>query len=114
MGRTISADKINQINAARIADPDALGPMLGELVIRGNVPVEAVASLLAVSEPTIYRWMYSESVPRDADKIVKIKRLLTVLRKATRAKDLPLRGTIKDRIKQTGQLVVDHRPMRAS
>lgn len=114
MGRTISADKINQINAARAADPDALGPMLGELVIRGRVPVEAVASLLAVSEPTIYRWMYSESTPRDIDKITKIKRLLTVLRKAARAKDLPLQGSIKDRIKRMGQLVVEHRPVKAS
>lgn len=114
MGRTISADKLDQINLARTADPEALGPMLGELVINGNVPIEAVASLLAVSEPTIYRWMYSESQPRDADKIVKIKRLLTVLRKAKRARDLPLRGTVKDRIKLTGQLVVDHRPVRAN
>jgi IS30 family transposase len=114
MGRTISADKINQINEARIADPDAIGPMLGQLVIRGNVPIQAVADLLSVSEPTIYRWMYSESTPRDADKILKIQRLLTVLRKAGRAKDLPLRGSIKDRIKATGQLVIDHRPAKAT
>jgi hypothetical protein len=110
MGRTISKDKLEQIAAAREADPDALGPALGTLVLDGNVPIEAIAGLLSVSEPTIYRWMYGHSSPRDADKIIKIKRLLTVLRKAKRAKDLPLRGPIKDRIKKTADLVQTHRP----
>lgn len=113
MGRIITPSRLESIKAAREADPEALGPTLAELVIDGNVPIEAVASLLNVSEPTIYRWMYSSSKPRDLDKIAKIKRLLTVLRKAKRAKDLPLSGTIKERIKQTGQLVVKHRPVTA-
>ena len=114
MGRIISEDKKSQIAAARLADPEAIGPMLGELLIAGNVPIEAVAGLLSVSEPTIYRWMYNHSTPRDADKIVKIKRLLTVLRKAKRAKDLPLRGPIRERIKQTADLIVTHRPAARS
>lgn len=111
MGRVISSEKKEQIARLRIADPEALGPMLGELLLEGNVPIEAAASLLAVSEPTIYRWMYGFSSPRDADKILKIKRLLTVLRKAKRAKDLPLRGSNKDRVKKTAELVVTHRPV---
>lgn len=114
MGRVISREKKDQIAAARLADPEAIGPILGELIINGNVPVEAVAGLLSVSEPTIYRWMYMHSIPRDADKIVKIKRLLTVLRKAKRAKDLPLRGSIKDRIAKTGELVKTHRPVASN
>lgn len=111
MGRTISKTRLEQIAAAREADPDALGPSLGTLVLDGNVPIEAVAGLLSVSEPTIYRWMYGQSVPRDADKIIKIKRLLTVLRKAKRARDLPLHGSIRDRIKMTAALVQTHRPV---
>lgn len=111
MGRIITPHRLADIARAREVDPEALGPILAELVIDGNVPVEAVAELLAVSEPTIYRWMYGHSKPRDADKIRKIKTLLTILRKAKRAKDLPLAGTTKERIKLTGELVVKHRPL---
>lgn len=110
MGRIITDERKLQIAQARAKDPAALGPLLAELVIDGNVPVEAVAELLSVSEPTIYRWMYGHSNPRDADKIVKIKKFLTILRKAKRARDLPLAGTIKARIEATGLLVLKHRP----
>lgn len=110
MGRIITPTRLDDIAAARKADPEALGPILAELIIDGNVPVEAVAGLLVVSEPTIYRWMYGYSKPRDLDKIAKIKKLLTVLRKAKRGKDLPLAGTTKERVKATGQLVVKYRP----
>lgn len=111
MGRIITPERLQEIAKARAADPDALGPMLAELIIEGNVPVEAVAELLHVSEPTVYRWMYGSSKPRDIDKIDKIKKLLTILRKAKRARDLPLAGNTKDRVKATGQLVVKHRPL---
>lgn len=110
MSRSISAERRQQIANARAADPDALGPMLGELVVEGHVPIEAVAQLLSVSDVTIYRWMYGTASPRDADKIVKIKRLLSILRKARRAKDLPLAGNIKTRIIATGKIVRDHMP----
>lgn len=111
MGRIITADRMEQIAAARAAYPEALGPILAELVIDGNIPVEAIAELLAVSKLTVYRWMYGEACPRDRDKIEKVKRLLTVLRKAKRARDLPLSGSMNDRIKATGQLVIKHRPL---
>lgn len=114
MSRIITADRRQQIADARAANPDALGPILGELVIEGNVPVEAVAELMSVSDVTIYRWMYGSVSPRDADKILKLKRLITVLRKAKRARDLPLGGTMRERIKQTGRLVVAHRPVQRS
>lgn len=110
MPRIITADRRQQIADARAADPEALGPMLGELIIAENVPVEAVAGLMAVSDVTIYRWMYGQSSPRDADKVQKLKRLLIVLRKAKRARDLPLSGTVKQRIAATGRLIITHRP----
>lgn len=110
MGRVLTADRLAQIHAARVADPDAPGPILAELIIEGNVPVETVASLLSVSEPTIYRWMYGDSHPRDKDKIEKIRRLLTILRKAKRARDLPLAGTADARAQATIALVHKYRP----
>lgn len=111
MGRIITTERMKEIEQARAADPEALGPALAVLIIEGNIPVEAVASMLNVSEPTIYRWMYGQSKPKDIDKIAKTKRLLTVLRKAKRAKDLPLSGTMKERIKATAALVVKHKPV---
>lgn len=110
MGRIITEDRRAQISAARAADPEAVGPILAELVIEGNIPVDTVAALLAVSEPTIYRWMYGDSHPRDPDKIAKINRLLTVFRKAKRSKDLPLAGTATERAKATVALVKKYRP----
>ena len=110
MGRIITTSRMDDINQAHEADPEALGPIMAKLIIDGNVPVEAVAKLLAVSEPTIYRWMYGYSKPRDPDKILKIKKMMTILRKAGRAKDLPLAGSTKERIKATIALVAKHRP----
>ncbi len=110
MGRIISEVKRDQIAALHAADPEMLGPMMGVLITEGNVPIEAVAKLLNVSEPTIYRWIYGTSAPRDLDKIDKIKRLLTVLRKAKRAKDLPLEGTFPERVKAVKGLVIAHKP----
>jgi len=110
MTRILTDARLKQIAEARIADPDALGPTLAELIIDGNVPVEVVAELLSVSDVTIYRWMYGEARPRDADKIIKIKRLITILRKAKRAKDLPLAGTVKERCKAMQRVVRTHKP----
>lgn len=114
MGRIITAERREQIATARAADPEAIGPILAELALDGNVPIEAIAELLLVSEPTVYRWMYGVSRPRDLDKIVKINRLITILRKAKRARDLPLAGTTKARVRLTGELVMLHRPASAT
>lgn len=111
MTRIITADRRQQIADARATDPDAVGPMLGELVVEGNVPVEAVAELLLVSDVTIYRWMYGMVSPRDADKVKKIQRLLTILRKAKRAGELPLGGSVRERVKAVGRLVLTYRPV---
>lgn len=110
MGRIITQERRDQIARARAAQPDALGPMLAELVLDGNIPIEAVAKMLLVSEPTVYRWMYCESAPRDQAKILMIKRFLTVLRKAKRANELPLSGTTQARVTGTAQLIMKYRP----
>lgn len=109
MGRTITPERKDQIAAARLREPEALGPVLGELVLESNAPVGAIALILQVSEPTVYRWMYGDSEPRDKDKIVKIKKLQTILRKARRAKDTPLAGNVTERTAHMMELVVKHR-----
>ena len=78
-------------------------------MLMGNVPVEIVATLLSVSEPTVYRWMYGHSEPRDADKLQKMKKLLAILRKAKKAKELPLTGNMKTRIDTFIELVKKYR-----
>lgn len=110
MSRTINAERRKQIANARATDPEALGPMLGEMVIAGNLPVEAVAALLGVSDVTVYRWMYGIVSPRDTVRTTKLRRLLVVLRKAQRANDLPLRGSMAERVKAVSRLVIAHRP----
>lgn len=110
MGRIITNERKEQIKKACVEHPDALGPKLGQLIIDGNVPVDSVAAVLSVSEPTIYRWMYMFSTPRDPDKIIKVERLLTVLRKAKRAKDLPLEGSPKERFDGLLTLIRKHKP----
>jgi hypothetical protein len=110
MGRIINAEKVAQIKAARLSNPELLGPALGELVIESNVPVVAVAELLHVAEPTIYRWMYGESEPRDADKVLKLKRLLALLRKARKGKEFPLLGTTEARVELVVQLIEKYKP----
>lgn len=114
MGRIITAERLEQIAKAREADPKAIGPALAELVLDGNVPVEGIATALNVSEPTVYRWMYGHSAPRDADKIIKIQRLLTVLRKAKRGKDLPLEGNTRQRVAAMVALIVKYKPAAKS
>lgn len=109
MGRIITLERKAQIARARDEKPEALGPVLAELIIDGNVPVEPVAALLCVSEPTVYRWMYGASEPRDLDKIQKVKKLLTIMRKAKRSKDLPLAGNTRERTIQFLKVVETHR-----
>lgn len=108
MGRVIPVRRIEQIAALRKEDPEALGPMLGELAINGRVPVDCLAMLLQVSEPTIYRWMYGESKPSRVFH-PDIKKVLTILRKAKRSKQLPLEGTQAERVKLFIALVKEYK-----
>lgn len=110
MGRIITKERAAEIRQARLDKPEALGPALAELIIDGGIPVSGVATLLAVSEPTIYRWMYGQAEPRDADKIAKVKKLLALLRKARRAKDTPLNGSTKEREQKLIELVIKYKP----
>lgn len=109
MGRVITYTKLGAMYAACAADPEALGPALGSLITWGNIPVAAVADVLNVSEPTIYRWMFGYAKPRDKDKIIKIKKFLGILRKAKQSMDLPMYGTMAERIAQVATMVKTYR-----
>ena len=109
MGRILSDERRAQIAAARENDLDALGPMLGEFIADNNIPVECVAQLLFASEPTIYRWMYGSNSPSRVFQ-ENIRKLLTIIRKAKRAKDLPLEGTHTERVAAFINVVKIHRP----
>lgn len=108
MGRIITQEKLDQMHAAIAENKNALGPTLGVMLIKGNVPVEAAAVLLAVSKPTVYRWMFGESEPRDPDKVVKLKNFLVLMRKMRKEKDLPLEGATAARTKAFVGLVKRH------
>lgn len=110
MSRIITVERRRQIANARAVDPDALGPILGELVVEGNVPVELVAALMDVTNVTVYRWMYGVVQPRNPTTLQRLRRLVTVLRKAKRANDLPLAGDALQRTAQMRNLLVAHRP----
>ena len=109
MGRIITIERKAQIAQAREDKPEALGPVLAELIIDGNIPVEGVAAILEVSEPTIYRWMYGQSEPRDQVKIRTVKKLIAIIRKAKRSKDIPLAGNTRERTIAFLKTVETHR-----
>jgi len=112
MGRTIIASKVAGIREARQVSPDALGPMLGEFVVDDHIPAEGIATLLGVAKPTVYRWIFGAADPRDKDKLTKAQKLLTILRKAKRAKELPLHGTTKVRLAALARLVETYKSPR--
>jgi hypothetical protein len=102
--------KLDNIRTAIARSPNAIGPMLGRLVIEGNIPVEAVGELLDATKTTVYRWIHEETHPSKKSDTDLIKLLIQVLRKAQRAKELPLDGTKLERIAKTHALVKEYYP----
>lgn len=58
MGKAASKKNIARAHAAHATAPDDIGPRLGILIYRCNIPAASVAVLLRVSLPTLYRWFY--------------------------------------------------------
>lgn len=109
MPKKISPEKIKKVRDSYGENPDSLGQSLGLMLLDNNIPIEAAAIILAVTKPTIYRWMYGEASPRDADKIKKIKLFMTILRRAGRDKNFPLVGNVKTRMKLAIEMVQKYR-----
>jgi len=114
MGRVISPDKLEAITAAHRAHPKEIGPALGYLILNNGIPVDIIADVLAVSRPTIYRWMHGHTKPLDRDKVKKIEVVLATLRLAKRSKALPLYGSVRERNAATLQLLGDYKPVSQS
>lgn len=108
MGRVITDEKLEAIIYQLERDRDNLGLNLGKLVIEGNVPVESIAQLMQVSEPTIYRWMYGTSKP---SKVYheSLEKVLKILRGGKRDKVIPMKGLKEDRVAKFVEIVKDYR-----
>lgn len=110
MPRPLTAERVDQIRTAHDADPEAIGPLLGVMIMEGNLPVDTIAKMLVVSEPTVYRWMYGETIPRDPDKIRRLNRLVTLLLRVREADELYVaKGSSAERTQAFVQLITRYR-----
>jgi len=91
------------------ANPKAVGPKLGFVAMKYNIPARALAELLKVSEPTVYRWFYNGADPRQIY-MTNIRRLMQVFKAAAIAGDIPLKGTYQDRMGAVRTVILKHKP----
>lgn len=108
MPRAITEESRQRVYEMHTANPDALGLALGAAVLRANVPLKAIAELLTASEASVYRWAYGDVEPRPVYH-QKIKRLITILKRALRAGDAPLSGTHAQRMAAVSDLIIKHK-----
>ena len=110
MPRVITETVREAVALRHAENPDHLGLHLGSVVLKANIPIQAVAQLLTASEATAYRWIYGDSEPR-AVYHPNIRRLITILNKALRAGDAPLSGTHAERMAAIPELVTKHKAL---
>lgn len=70
---------------------------MGILVYRSRIPASAVATLLRVSLPTVYRWFYGINDVADEFR-ARVSRLVAMLEDAFEKKELPAIGTMEERV----------------
>lgn len=104
MGKAASKKNIERAHAAHDADPGALGPWLGVLVYRCNVPAAAVATLLRISLPTLYRWIYGANDVADPFR-KRVTRFCLILQDALAAEVLPAHGGLQERVQILADVV---------
>ena len=108
MARGITAEQKRKIADLHKANPDEMGPTLGDLVYKNNIPPSAIAAVLEVTEPTIYRWFYLTAHPQPVYH-KEIRNLIAILRKAEKARELPLDGTFDKRVSLLGAVIRKYR-----
>ena len=108
MARGITAEQKRKIADLHKANPDEMGPALGDLVYKNNIPPSCVAAILEVTEPTVYRWFYLTAYPQPTYH-KEIRGLIAILRKAEKARELPLIGTFDKRASLLGALIRKYR-----
>jgi len=104
MGKACSTKNVVRAHKAHEITPDAIGPRLGVLVYRANVPASSVAILLRVSLPTVYRWFYGiNDVAVEFRK--RVTRLSNMLEAALESKHLPVKGSAEVRSQALADVV---------
>lgn len=111
MPRSMSKASRDRIVAILEKNPDALGPQLGYVAMKYDIPVRACAQWLGVSEECVRRWFYGQSNPR-ADEVKLIRKFLVILRRALLAHEFPLRGSFAERVRLMDEIVRRHASIR--
>ena len=104
MGKAASKKNIARNREAHETAPDSLGPRLGMLVYRSHLPASAIAVVLQVSLPTLYRWFYGVN---DVDNKFqrRVLRLSGFLQEALGDGRLPAQGILEQRVQVLVALV---------
>lgn len=108
MPRTIPEEVKERVCARAEECPDQIGVVLGAIIFRSNIPVEAVAEILHTTRASVYRWAYGTTEPRENFK-TNIRKLIGILKRAYKAFDLPLKGTHAERMEKIVGVVVKHK-----
>ena len=109
MPRRMSFGSRDRIAALVQENPKAVGPKLGHVALKYNIPARAMADMVRVSEPTMYRWFYGEAEPR-AIYLPKIRRMMQLFRLASETGDIPLEGTYGQRMLAIRDVIIKHKP----
>lgn len=107
MARNMTAQSRELIYELVQKDPTQLGPQLGLISMKYNIPVASYAELLGVSNGAVYHWFYGVSQP-SVYMAKSIRKLLVVLRRALLAHEFPLTGSQPDRMLQMNEIIRRH------
>ena len=108
MPRRMSLDSRERISTLLRENPKAVGPRLGYVSLKYNIPARAMARMCRVSEPTVYRWFYGEGQPKPAQ-LERIRRMMALFKRAAEAGDLPVEGTFKQRMQAVRDVITKHK-----
>ena len=61
MARGIRNETLERVLAARLKQPLAIGPLLGEYTLHLNMPLSLLAELTGTHEQTVARWVFGQS-----------------------------------------------------
>lgn len=97
MSRGIRSNTLDRVMLARDRNPTALGPLMGELATRLNIPSTILATLINTHDQTVTRWMTGQSTIGVGwlPNVAKTLALLTWMHDEDHA---PLTGTRAERV----------------
>lgn len=96
MSRGIRGNTLDRILAARARDPLAIGPLIGELAVKQNIPASLIAEMVETHPQTVTRWIFGQGeIP--AQRIPIIMRVLTLLVYRRAIVAMPLSGDAEEK-----------------